>query len=143
MTAAGAFKARSIRRRPIQEQVDRELAEVVTGLPWSPKDNSKDQDKDTFVFPAGQLRKTVTGQDDGLQKDTSTGKAAEEEEQFPDGDLDPRMAEALSPEEVEALEEPQHPRSRPREGEEPLDLFSRLPVRWRITRHFGVGSPEK
>jgi hypothetical protein len=68
LTSEGAFKARSIRRRPLQEQTDRELAQVVTGLPWSPKDNSKDGDKDTFVFPPGQLLRTVTGQDDGLDK---------------------------------------------------------------------------
>ena len=69
LTSEGAFKARSIRRRPLQEQIDRELAQVVTGLPWSPKDNSKDQDKDTFFFPAGQLLTTVPGQDEELKTD--------------------------------------------------------------------------
>jgi hypothetical protein len=121
LTSEGAFKARSIRRRPIQEQTDRELAQVVTGLPWSPKDNSKDGDKDTFVFPAGPLLRTVTGQDEGLKTDKAE-ETQEVKETSHDG-----QAEPLSPEEaaeLEGLEEPQTPRTRPREGEEPLDLFS-------------------
>jgi hypothetical protein len=135
LTSEGAYKARSIRRKPFQEQTDRELAKVVTGLPWLPKDNSKDQDKDTFVFPAGQLLRTVTGQDEGLKADKA------EEEQELQGSKQDEQAEPLIPQEAEELEEPQTPRTRPREGEEPLDLFSRLPVRRRIARHFGVGSP--
>ena len=114
----------------------------MTGFPWSPKDISKDRDKGAVVFLAGQRLRTVTGQDAGLNKDTSAGKAAQEEP-FPDGDLDPRMAEAVSPKKTEAPEEQQIPRTRPREGEEPLDLFSRLPVRRRITRNFDVGSPKR
>ena len=135
LTSEGAFKARSIRRRPLQEQIDRELAQVVTGLPWSPKDNSKDQDKDTFVFPAGQLLRTVTGQDEELKTDK-----AEEEPELQDPNA---QAEPMTPQEAEELEEPRTPRTRPRDGEEPPDLFSRLPVRRRITRNFGVGSPKR
>jgi hypothetical protein len=137
LTSEGAFKARNIRRRPLQEQTDRELAQVVTGLPWSPKDNSKDGDKDTFVFPAGPLHRTVTGQDDGLK-----AEKAEEDQELKEPPQD-GQAEPLAPEEAAELEEPQTPRTRPREGEGPLDLFSRLPVRRRITRTNFGGSPKR
>ena len=96
LTSEGAFKARSIRRRPLQEQVDRELAQVVTGLPWSAKDNSKDQDKGSFVFPAGQLLRTVTGQDEGLKTDK-----AEEEQELQDPNA---QAEPMTAQEAEEIE---------------------------------------
>ena len=109
----------------------------MTGPPWSPKDKSKDGDKDTFVFPAGPLLRTVTGQDDGLKADK-----AEEDQELKEPPQD-GQAVPISPEEAAELEEPQTPRTRPREGEEPLDLFSRLSVRRRITRTNFGGSPKR
>jgi hypothetical protein len=47
------------------------------------------------------------------------------------------------PADNQALEKAIEEAVMPREGEEPLDLFSRLPVRTRITRNFGVGSPKR
>ena len=91
----------------------------------------------TFVFPAGPLHRTVTGQDDGLK-----AEKAEEDQELKEPNQD-EQAEPLAPEEAAELEEPQTPRTRPREGEEPLDLFSRLPVRRRITRTNFGGSPKR
>ena len=58
LTELGAFKTRNLRRRPKSEQVAVELGKKVTGLPWSPKDNSKAADGDLFILPPGPLSRT-------------------------------------------------------------------------------------
>ena len=139
LTELGAFKARSIRRKAPQDQVDVDLAKKVTGLPWSPKDNSKDADKDTFVFPAGQLARPTAPEDSKapLDKDGHTEGQATEDSKDPEVDGQAgTLDEQLDSQEPQTP--PTSPRTRPHEGE--LD-FMRLPVRRRLTR-FG-GSPKR
>ena len=138
LTELGAFKARSIHRKPLKHQVDVDLARKVTGLPWSPKDNSKDADQGTFVFTSGQLSRPTTSEDsqDPLDKDENTEGQATEDSKDRVAEGQPGQLDG-QPDRQEP-QSPATPRTRPSDGE--LD-FMRLPVRRRLTR-FG-GSPKR
>ena len=91
----------------------------------------------TLLF---SLQAYFSGQ--SLDRDGLKADKAEEDQELKEPPQD-GQAEPITPEEAAELEEPQTPRTRPREGEEPLDLFSRLPVRRRIARTNFGGSPKR
>ena len=102
----------------------------VTGLPWSPNDNSKQKDLDTFVV-TGRL---AVEKEDKEVKDFGTGP--EEETRESTEELEPASASTELP---MATEEPSTPRFRAREEDLPL-AESPLTCR-RITKTWG--SPKR
>ena len=133
ITAEGASKTRNIRRKTPTEQVNVELAKVVTGLPWSPKDNSKSKDTDTFILPSFTTLATPNLKQ---HKEQGTGPEGDEA-----AEIDPNFKEAFAEDLPVTLHEPPStPRTRTRDE---ADELQTSPLSRRRLIRFNVNSPKR
>ena len=127
LTEEGAFKTRSIRRLPLADQQNKDLAGKVTGLPWSHKNNLGSGDADTFILPPRKLAH-ASDHDQAPKEDEHREDTLPAEEQEVGGDT---FDDA----------EPVTPRTRPRESDELAEDFG-TPSRRRLNR-MNFGSPKR